>query len=391
MLFWIASFPGAYRQRRITLVLLTAGLAAASCTGRTTVETPTASSVQVPTSASPAAHRTDASPTRAATVMLPQTPQTQSPLVSTIPRGDYIVYARDLGLVDAEGNPYRLLELLAMDGTMMGQLEVGPLLYASLAPDARRLALVNLRRPRYVLAVVDLLTGSSNEIQGSFPVFDFSWSPSGDALVMGVDGRIIQLSLATHQSSTLIECQEIFSAERGAFCGRPLWSPDGKWLAFGLGILRSGPADPRNGVYLADTECIEPGTDCTSPLSSLPSSSGAQSIAWSPDSRFIAYSTSAGVIIFDAQSMSIAHSIMPPNGMAVESMAWSPEGEWIAYQQRSTLGTIDPTNGVTETIADDPHALAVLFWLRVPLEASGAFPEPPNMSLELTPSVGALE
>ncbi|MDZ7779854.1 MAG: peptidase S9 [Gemmatimonadota bacterium] len=143
----------------------------------------------------------------------------------------------------------------------------------------------------------------------------------------------------------------------------PSISPDGRFVAF-LSEKDLFSVD----LFLANAETGE----IVRKLSSANSDPHIEALryidssgTWSPDSRFFAYSVTAGgdnrIVIVDAESGSIERRIDP--GMNIGSLtnpSWSPDGRYIAFSGMvdgiSDLFVFDLETGTTERLTQDKYA-----------------------------------
>jgi Tol biopolymer transport system component len=111
----------------------------------------------------------------------------------------------------------------------------------------------------------------------------------------------------------------------------PLWSPDGRWIAYGALRPISGDADQpgageRTDTVLVDTTGISP-TRIIGDL--LPQ-------AWSPDGRLLAgpicQGAGCGLTVADVRSGRTTTITSSAQGQLV-ALAWSPQGVYLAYSQ----------------------------------------------------------
>ena len=116
-----------------------------------------------------------------------------------------------------------------------------------------------------------------------------SWSPTGDRLVYSSDDRgSPQLFISS--SNTVSEMDHLVTGN--AYCTKPDWSPDGKWIAFTTRL--SGQF--QIGVF-----------DVASRTGQLVTTSGGQDPAWTRDSRHLVYSNNGHLYLLDT----VSHQSLP--------------------------------------------------------------------------------
>ena len=148
----------------------------------------------------------------------------------------------------------------------------------------------------------------------------------------------------------------------------PLWSPDGRWIAYSA--LRPGSDDAdqrgteeRTHTVLVDTTGISP-TRIISDL--LPQ-------AWAPDGRLLAGSTcqgsGCGLAVADVRSKRIVTITSSLQAQLVD-VAWSPQGVYLAYSQTdpdagaNRLALWDRVTGEHRPLVpgDEAHSFTDLQW-----------------------------
>lgn len=159
---------------------------------------------------------------------------------------------------------------------------------------------------------------------------DVSISPSGVRLALESRGEIF--SVAVKEGVTRNMTRTPGARER-----YPRWSPDGKWILF---------ASDRSGEYeffVQKSDLSEPATKVVSAAGSLPSAP-----TWSPDSRMFFYSDSEyrlSVVDVEAASKKVFPRTSFPS---YQDAVWSPDSKWIAYTSgRSQVGKVALLNVAT--------------------------------------------
>jgi Tol biopolymer transport system component len=140
------------------------------------------------------------------------------------------------------------------------------------------------------------------------------WSPDGSrvAYVSIQQGRLWKVFLVSAQGGAP---EELLPSDEGE--ADPVWSPDGKKLAFGRRGLTPG-----GGIYLTDLS--------TRQMTLLPGSENIYSPRWSPDGNYLAglKSDSSALMLFDFKAQKWSEWIKEPS---LGFPNWSPDGKYVYY------------------------------------------------------------
>jgi TolB protein len=140
-----------------------------------------------------------------------------------------------------------------------------------------------------------------------------SWSPGGRHLVTGIDGVLYVIDVRTRAKRRIA---------RKGWNKDPLWSPNGRWIAFRGGRSSSTPTD----IYI-----VHPDGTGLRRVTRTPSSEG--SLTWSPSGRRLAYSgRRADVFVVDPLNRRSMRISRRKCGEGADLLNWSPRGNQLAFR-----------------------------------------------------------
>ena len=124
----------------------------------------------------------------------------------------------------------------------------------------------------------------------------------------------------------------------GETYGSPSWSPDGRWIAFATYVRNGATGDTRRTAI----DVIAPDGSQRRRLTTRPGPQDA--LAWSPDSRSLAYvasvdgaaSTASDVFVIGADGNDERDLTAAP--ATITSPAWSPDGAFLGFQTSDSAG-----------------------------------------------------
>jgi Tol biopolymer transport system component len=151
-----------------------------------------------------------------------------------------------------------------------------------------------------------------------------AWSPSGAQLAVTNDFNA-GVYVTALDGSGLVQIAPDASAS-------PAWSPDGTTVAY---------VDSFSGGAIW-------GVDPTgaNPRRLLPASTlKAFALAWSPDGKLLAFSTSTGIFVAPADGSGAPQQVVASKGAVTHGrLSFSPDGNWIAFSTRA--GTTHPYSAI---------------------------------------------
>lgn len=128
------------------------------------------------------------------------------------------------------------------------------------------------------------------------------------------------------------------------------WSPDGKWIASAsqAGVILVWRTDQHQKTFIK--------------------MESAQSIAWSPDSKWIVSDSERAVEAWDADGGPFS-SFSTTSSSSVLTVAWSPDGKRIAFGSQDGTVQVWPSDGLTPPFIYKGHAAFFLFSLFISSDA----------------------
>lgn len=167
-----------------------------------------------------------------------------------------------------------------------------------------------------------------------------SWSPDGTQVVyLPYDGTRERLAVASSDGSTVKEL-DVDSIGSGFGLWSPVWSPDGRWIAF-----IAGPRDTDDGaIYLIRPD----GTDLHAIKAASMAAGGG--ISWSPDpgvqrllfTRLLGSYLASFVFDLTTGTETNVRSTFWPT--------WSPDGNRISFWGTEVMTTADALAGADKTV-----------------------------------------
>jgi Tol biopolymer transport system component len=205
------------------------------------------------------------------------------------------------------------------------------------SPDGQRLAFArNLSPDRYDVLLIPAVGGPEQRIASFFIVEDLDWSPDGHELAIAKrDARdapasIVLLRLATREVRQLTRPSESRGDERLAF------SPDGRTLA----LMRRSPN--AMGIFVIPAGGGEPRQVLTEP-------GGAHDLAWTPDGRYILFSSGPGrAALWRVPAGGGPRERLSSAGDSIRSFSIARSGDRIAFTHLTgdvNIWQFSPDNG----------------------------------------------
>ena len=146
------------------------------------------------------------------------------------------------------------------------------------------------------------------------------WSPDGRWIAFVVASKYLPPRVWWTRRDGRTALTPVAGGDTSNLALSPSWSPDSRRLAFG------GRFAGRSGLYVADRNTGR---------TRLLAAGDVRSAAWSPDGRRIAFSDSASIALVPAEGGPVMRLPAPPG-----LVAWSPAGNRLAYASVCSVGVV---------------------------------------------------
>jgi WD40 repeat protein len=203
------------------------------------------------------------------------------------------------------------------------------------------------------LILIDTRTQSRQQIPLNFECnYQPVWSPDLEYIIFdcwegGIFVYSTRMGLIKHLTNWGHPAVDSFMS--------PVWSPDGKWIAYSYRQLSSLDTKPVDGVYIIEAECIRDPSSCedyaVGPL--IPDGNPTMLIkTWSPDSRYLAavgYHKPLQVVdVLTGESQEYDMDME-----YVEGLAWHPDGSKVLFSNQGSIYVISLSSGEIDLMVEN--------------------------------------
>ncbi len=227
---------------------------------------------------------------------------------------------------------------------------------AALSPDRRRLAYAGYSGPEQADLYVQGLDGGQPQPLARDVLPALSWSPDGSKLAFySKEVNSVKINLSEGGATPRL----LLTTPRDTLADSPVWSPDGRWLAYTL--LRLAPDERGPKIVAAEVRVINVATGAEK----LVAERASQPI-WSPDGTALAFlgwnENSLWRAGWTADGPTPAQKLGAALGCEQECAntgrpAFSPDGRWLAFTgPRRNLLAIRATGGPAYLLTNPPAA-----------------------------------
>jgi len=283
--------------------------------------------------------------------------KTSTPVILP-PPGEYIAYSygKSINLVSVTGKEAGTL----MEGAREGR--------NWLSPNQEIIAYSDLP---HIIQFRNIYTGAkitySEQETCRFGVTSLSWNPKGDQIVVSCSYAVNKNSLnilTFPEGENIGRIEKIIEDKLNVenYHYDPIWSPDGKWIAF---FIRTGnPSYGEKGPFITDTSCLSEGTVCAD-KTILIMNNPYFPISWTPDSNLAMLdSNNYSINLYKMPSFSLIQTIkIPEDYWGLDTFIWSHNNEWFAIDTMDGIFIMSSKTGEIRQIRSQGAEL--LFWLEI--------------------------
>jgi len=298
-------------------------------------------------------------------------------LYSTLSPDTYLVYSTVY--TESSGNLYYQIEVISLDGKYQGSFIKENLLFerdlpkGDISPNGKFLAFTKRILPdtQETIVLFDLVENRFVEFQNPEKHHDCqmaNWSPDGKSIIASCKTDLVaDIYIISFENGTFHRVTNCLPIESN--CQHPSWSPNDKWIVYSRNVTRPGSSEYW-GPYLINTSCLDDTLACME--MQVGSFNARPPYAWSPDGMCLV-SQRGDTDINDNHIRIFALE----NGYPVEKqdieikasardISWSPDGKWIAYSTfAGDIYLVSPDGKDSVFLRQTKHA-ELFGWLTIP-------------------------
>lgn len=273
-------------------------------------------------------------------------------LPAALQPGQYIVYR-------ITNDPDNVFQIISMEGEPQGAMLIAN---GALSPDGKQMAQVDGNK----IVLSDLVGNKLRVLTatgagcGEADIRMPTWSPDGTQLAVSCGDTIAILDAVTGEPQGIttapIEQTGIWWLT---------WSPNGKWLAYYLDNAQA--QDPALGVFVTSVDCFET-HDCKAKSQWIYKHSA--HLVWTPDNYLVIAPKAVdyqSIRIYDVSTGKVVRTLgIPETSVALDSIAWSPDNKWVAVGQPDGIFLMSTSDAGSKPRLLTNMSSAVEFWLIVP-------------------------
>jgi len=283
--------------------------------------------------------------------------KTSTPVILP-PPGEYIAYSygKSINLVSVTGKEAGIL----MEGAREGRNWLSP-----------NQEIIAYSDEPHIIHFTNIYTGAtitySEQETCRFGVTSLSWNPKGNQIVVSCSYALNRnsLNILTFPEGEIVGriekiIEENINVENYHY--DPIWSPDGKWIAF---FIRTGnPSYGEKGPFITDMSCLSDGTVCAD-KTYLILNNPYSPISWTPDSNLATLDTNKySINLYKMPFFSLIQTIkIPDDYWGLDTFTWSHNNEWFAIDTMDGIFIMSSKTGEIRQIRSQGAEL--LFWLEI--------------------------